>query len=94
MGAYVRLARPFTLLPPLLGIVSGAVCAFCMMRITRTNNNANITNAPTNPCSSANAEKMKSLCGTGRHRSWVCVPFVTPVPYIPPDPTAISEGLN
>ena len=28
MGAYVRLARPFTLLPPLLGIVSGAVCAF------------------------------------------------------------------
>jgi 4-hydroxybenzoate polyprenyltransferase len=25
---YLRLARPFTLLPPLLGIVSGAVCAF------------------------------------------------------------------
>jgi hypothetical protein len=25
---YVRLARPFTLLPPLLGIVSGAICAF------------------------------------------------------------------
>lgn len=25
---YRRLARPFTLLPPLLGIVSGAVCAF------------------------------------------------------------------
>ncbi|HEX2252208.1 MAG TPA: UbiA family prenyltransferase [Thermoanaerobaculia bacterium] len=25
---YKRLARPFTLLPPLLGIVSGAVCAF------------------------------------------------------------------
>ena len=25
---YVALARPFTLLPPLLGIVSGAVCAF------------------------------------------------------------------
>ncbi len=25
---YVRLARPFTLLPPLLGIISGAVCAF------------------------------------------------------------------
>lgn len=25
---YARLARPFTLLPPLLGIVSGAVCAF------------------------------------------------------------------
>ena len=24
----VRLTRPFTLLPPLLGIVSGAVCAF------------------------------------------------------------------
>ena len=25
---YVKLARPFTLLPPLLGILSGAVCAF------------------------------------------------------------------
>jgi 4-hydroxybenzoate polyprenyltransferase len=25
---YLRLTRPFTLLPPLLGIVSGAVCAF------------------------------------------------------------------
>jgi 4-hydroxybenzoate polyprenyltransferase len=25
---YVRLARPFTLVPPLLGIVSGAICAF------------------------------------------------------------------
>src|SRR5258708_21432851 len=25
---YAALARPFTLLPPLLGIVSGAVCAF------------------------------------------------------------------
>jgi 4-hydroxybenzoate polyprenyltransferase len=25
---YLRLARPFTLLPPLLGIISGAVCAF------------------------------------------------------------------
>lgn len=28
MNRYVRLARPFTLLPPLLGIVSGAVCAW------------------------------------------------------------------
>jgi 4-hydroxybenzoate polyprenyltransferase len=28
MRRYVRLARPFTLLPPLVGIVSGAVCAF------------------------------------------------------------------
>jgi 4-hydroxybenzoate polyprenyltransferase len=28
MRAYLRLARPFTLAPPLLGIVSGAVCAF------------------------------------------------------------------
>jgi 4-hydroxybenzoate polyprenyltransferase len=26
--AYVQLARPFTLLPPLLGIISGAVCAW------------------------------------------------------------------
>jgi len=25
---YLRLARPFTLLPPLVGIVSGAICAF------------------------------------------------------------------
>ncbi|MDP9119928.1 MAG: UbiA family prenyltransferase [Acidobacteriota bacterium] len=28
LSLYARLARPFTLLPPLLGIVSGAVCAF------------------------------------------------------------------
>src|SRR3984893_1132189 len=28
MERWLRLARPFTLLPPLLGIVSGAVCAF------------------------------------------------------------------
>jgi 4-hydroxybenzoate polyprenyltransferase len=28
LALYVQLARPFTLLPPLLGIVSGAVCAF------------------------------------------------------------------
>jgi 4-hydroxybenzoate polyprenyltransferase len=28
MRRYIRLARPFTLLPPLLGIVSGAICAF------------------------------------------------------------------
>ena len=27
-GLYVRLARPFTLLPPLVGIISGAICAF------------------------------------------------------------------
>ena len=28
LSLYAQLARPFTLLPPLLGIVSGAVCAF------------------------------------------------------------------
>jgi len=28
MSAWLRLVRPFTLLPPLLGILSGAVCAF------------------------------------------------------------------
>jgi 4-hydroxybenzoate polyprenyltransferase len=28
LDAYVRLSRPFTLLPPLLGIVSGAICAW------------------------------------------------------------------
>ncbi len=28
MKRYLRLARPFTLLPPLLGIVSGAICGF------------------------------------------------------------------
>ncbi|MEO8191901.1 MAG: UbiA family prenyltransferase [Acidobacteriota bacterium] len=28
LNRYLRLARPFTLVPPLLGIVSGAVCAF------------------------------------------------------------------
>lgn len=28
LKSYAQLARPFTLLPPLLGIVSGAICAF------------------------------------------------------------------
>jgi geranylgeranylglycerol-phosphate geranylgeranyltransferase len=28
LKSYVRLARPFTLLPPLLGIISGAICAW------------------------------------------------------------------
>ncbi|HWM92402.1 MAG TPA: UbiA family prenyltransferase [Thermoanaerobaculia bacterium] len=28
LSLYAQLARPFTLLPPLLGIISGAVCAF------------------------------------------------------------------
>ena len=28
LSLYTQLARPFTLLPPLLGIVSGAICAF------------------------------------------------------------------
>ncbi|MEO8430137.1 MAG: UbiA family prenyltransferase [Acidobacteriota bacterium] len=28
MKRYIRLSRPFTLVPPLLGIISGAVCAF------------------------------------------------------------------
>jgi geranylgeranylglycerol-phosphate geranylgeranyltransferase len=28
LRAYIRLARPFTLLPPLFGIISGAVCAW------------------------------------------------------------------
>jgi 4-hydroxybenzoate polyprenyltransferase len=28
LDLYLQLARPFTLLPPLLGIVSGAICAF------------------------------------------------------------------
>ena len=28
MNRYLTLARPFTLLPPLLGIISGAICAF------------------------------------------------------------------
>ena len=26
--SYIKLARPFTLMPPLLGIISGAICAF------------------------------------------------------------------
>ena len=28
LRSYIKLARPFTMLPPLLGIISGAVCAF------------------------------------------------------------------
>ncbi|MEA2691054.1 MAG: hypothetical protein QOJ16_441, partial [Acidobacteriota bacterium] len=28
LSLYGKLVRPFTLLPPLLGIISGAICAF------------------------------------------------------------------
>ena len=59
-----------------------------------TKYNANTTTTPTNPCSSAKAEKMKSVCGTGRKRSWVWVPLVTPFPNIPPAPTAIWDWIN
>ena len=67
---------------------------FWTMRMIITKYNANIKTTPTNPCSSANAEKMKSLCGTGKNRSCVWVPFVTPLPNMPPDPTAISDWIS
>ena len=48
---------------------------------------------PTSPCSSAHAEKMKSVEATGRKRSWPCVPFMNPLPHSPPDPTVMRADL-
>src|SRR5581483_10249530 len=72
---------------------SEAVCAFWTICISSKKYNPNTTITPTNPCSSANAENMKSLCGTGRKRPWVCVPLVTPRPHSAPAPTAIFDWI-
>ena len=34
---------------------------------------------------------MKSVCCTGRNRSWLCVPLRNPFPEKPPEPTAIFD---
>ena len=67
---------------------SGAVCAFCVKRISTMKYNSRTPNAPTNPCSSEKAAKMKSVCGTGRKAPCVCEPFP---PQRPPEPTAILD---
>src|SRR5277367_5919514 len=67
---------------------SGAVCAFWVKRISTMKYNSRTPSAPTNPCSSANAAKMKSVCGTGRKAPCVCEPLP---PHSPPEPTAILD---
>ena len=54
---------------------SGAVCAFCVKRISTMKYNSRTPSAPTNPCSSENAAKIKSVWGTGRNAPCVCEPF-------------------
>ena len=44
---------------------------------------------PRNPHSSAMTARMKSVCWTGRKRSWLWVPLRKPFPENPPEPTAI-----
>ncbi len=46
---------------------------------------------PANPCSSAQTEKMKSVCCSGRKESSVWVPCPQPFPSPCPDPTAIID---
>src|SRR5580658_7801608 len=57
-------------------------------RISTMKYNSRTPSAPTNPCSSAKAAKMKSVCGTGRKLPWVCEPLP---PQRPPEPTAILD---
>ena len=71
---------------------SGAVWAFWVKRINTMKYNSSTPKAPTNPCSSAKAAKMKSVWGTGRKARWVCEPSV--LPQIPPEPTAINDWLT
>src|SRR5262249_21306471 len=47
---------------------SGAVCAFCVKRISTIKYNSITVRAPTNPCSSAKAAKMKSAWWQGKNR--------------------------
>jgi hypothetical protein len=47
--------------------------------------------APTKPCSSLKAAKMKSAWGMGRKSPWVWVPFARPLPQTPPEPTAMRD---
>ena len=35
---------------------------------------------------------MKSVWGMGKNEFWVCVPFASPLPHMPPAPTAIFDG--
>ena len=48
---------------------------------------------PRKPCSSANTEKMKSLCAAGRKLYWLCVPCRNPLPVTPPDPTVMRAWI-
>ena len=45
--------------------------------------------APRKPSSSASSANTKSVVWTGRKSPTVWVPFVSPLPKNPPDPTAI-----
>ena len=45
------------------------------------------------PNSSANTAKMKSVVSSGRKFSRACVPFMKPLPQVPPAPIAISDWM-
>ena len=48
---------------------------------------------PTRPNSSEKAAKMKSVVRSGMNSRWVCVPFMKPLPVVPPEPIAISPWM-
>ena len=49
---------------------------------------------PANPHSSANTEKMKSVCCSGRKFRWFWVPCRNPFPQSIPEPTAIFDWIT
>jgi len=56
-------------------------------------NRATRTMAPTKPHSSANTATAKSVCFSGRNRSWLWVPSRNPLPHICPEPMAICDWM-
>ena len=67
--------------------ISGAFIAISSPLHIKTAKRIITTAQPINPNSSANTEKMKSLCGSGMYK-YFCLLSPNPTPKIPPDPMA------
>ena len=67
--------------------MSGAFIAINTPLHINTANSINTTAHPTNPSSSANIEKIKSLCGSGIYK-YFCLLSPKPTPNKPPEPIA------
>ena len=67
--------------------ISGAFIAINTPLQINIANNKNTTKHPTNPSSSANTAKIKSLCGSDKYK-YFCLLSPNPAPNRPPEPIA------